>query len=55
MEKKDKKELFQIEVVFFIGLLLIMVTNFFINLYFGLYFVGLSLIALSIFSFKVRG
>ena len=47
-------ELFKIELVFFIGFLIITVTNFLINMYFGLYFIGISLIALSIFQFTFR-
>ena len=48
------KQTFVEEVVFFIGLIIITFTNFMINLYFGLYFVGLMFILYSIFLFRVR-
>lgn len=47
-------ELFRIEIVFLLGFLIIATTNFLINIYFGLYFIGISLIALSIFQFAFR-
>lgn len=49
------KEYFFIETVFFIGLFIVIFTNFLVNLLFGLYFLGLILIAYSIFSFKFSG
>ena len=54
MKKKIASELFKIELVFLLGFLIITVTNFLINLYFGMYFIGISLIALSIFQFIFR-
>ena len=45
---------FIMEMVFFIGLFVIAFTNFLVNLYLGLYFVGFALIAYSIFLFKFR-
>lgn len=47
-------EIFKIELVFLLGFLIIAVTNFLINVYFGLYFIGIALIALSIFQFTFR-
>ncbi|KGN00831.1 hypothetical protein ADU90_12665 [Clostridium botulinum] len=44
---------FVMEIVFFIGLFIIIYTNFKINKYFGLYFLGITLIAFSIFLYKV--
>ena len=46
------KEFFLIEIVFFVGLFIIIFTNFLINLIFGLYSVGFLLIAYAIFTFK---
>lgn len=43
---------FTIEMVFFIGFFIIVFTNFLLNLYLGLYFLGSILIAYSIFLFK---
>lgn len=54
IKKLINNELFQIEVVFLLGFLIIAVTNFLINMYFGLYFIGIALIALSIFQFTFR-
>ncbi|EMS74029.1 hypothetical protein CTER_5114 [Ruminiclostridium cellobioparum subsp. termitidis CT1112] len=48
------KRYFVIEMVFFIGLFIIVFTNFLVNLYLGLYFVGFALMAYSIFLFKFR-
>lgn len=45
---------FAIEIVFFIGLFVIAFTNFLVNLYLGLYFVGFVFMAYSIFLFKFR-
>ncbi|EES49901.1 hypothetical protein CLO_2525 [Clostridium botulinum E1 str. 'BoNT E Beluga'] len=42
----------KIEMIFFIGILIIIFTNFLINLHFGLYSLGFLLIAYSIFLFK---
>jgi hypothetical protein len=49
------KKFFKIEMVFFIGVFIVIFTNFLINLCFGLYSIGFSLIAYSIFSFKFTG
>ncbi|MBN1044904.1 hypothetical protein DVW08_05895 [Clostridium botulinum] len=46
------KKYFKIEIMFFIGIFIIIFTNFLINLHFGLYSLGFLLIAYSIFSFK---
>lgn len=54
LKKKLTSELFKIELVFFIGLSLIITTNFLIHLYFGMYTVGVALIAFSIFQFRFR-
>jgi len=40
------------EMAFFIGLIIIIFTNFLMNFYFGMYFLALILIAYGIFSFK---
>lgn len=45
-------ELFVIEMFFFIGLFIIIFTNFSINMIFGLYFLGFIFIVYSIFLFK---
>lgn len=42
----------KLEVVFFIGFFIIIYTNFLINRLFGMYFLGISLIAYSIYSLK---
>ncbi|NFG65766.1 hypothetical protein FDG50_00370 [Clostridium botulinum] len=42
----------KIEMIFFIGILIIIFTNFLINLHFGLYSLGFLFIAYSMFSFK---
>jgi hypothetical protein len=49
------KEFFLIEMVFFIGIFIIIFTNFLVNLVFGLYFLGVILIGYSIFAFKFSG
>lgn len=43
---------FKLEVVFFIGVLFIVYTNFKINKYFGMYSIGALLISYSIYSLK---
>lgn len=48
-------ELFVMEMVFFIGLAIIIFTNFSVNIKFGLYFLGLILIAFSIFLYRFTG
>lgn len=52
LRKTISNELFIIEIVFFIGLFIIVFTNFCINLFFGLYFLGFIFIAYSVFLFK---
>lgn len=52
---KLTNKLFIMDSLFLCGYLVIAITNFIINKYFGLYFVGISLIALSIFLFKFGG
>ncbi len=46
------KPTFGMEMVFFIGLFIIIFTNFKLNFYFGMYFLGVILIAYSVFLFK---
>ena len=46
------KEFFLIEMVFFIGLFIVIFTNFLINLIFGLYSIGFLCITFAIFTFK---
>lgn len=48
-------DVFIMETVFFIGLSIITYTNFKVNLYFGLYFLGAILIAFSVFLYKFTG
>lgn len=54
IKEKVTSQLFVIELVFLCGFLIIAVTNFIINKYFGLYFLGISFIALAIFQFVYR-
>ncbi|AWZ49803.1 hypothetical protein C3495_05535 [Clostridiaceae bacterium 14S0207] len=53
LKKTILNDIFVMEIVFFIGLIIIIYTNFKISLYFGLYFLGISLISFSIFLYKV--
>lgn len=46
------KDTFSMEAIFFIGLIIIIITNFILNMFMGLYFLGFILIAYSIFLFK---
>jgi hypothetical protein len=55
LKKTIFNDIFVMEIVFFIGIFIIAYTNFKINLYFGLYFVGAILIAFSIFLYKFTG
>ncbi|AWB30045.1 hypothetical protein EXN65_16680 [Clostridium botulinum] len=55
LNKTILNDIFIMEMVFFIGFLIIIYTNFKVNLYFGLYFLGIILIAFSIFLYKFRG
>lgn len=55
IKNKFTSQTFKIELVFLCGFLIIATTNFAINKYFGLYFLGTSLIALSIFQFLTGG
>ena len=55
LKKTIFNELFVMEMVFFIGLAIIIFTNFSVNIKFGLYFLGLILIAFSIFLYKFTG
>lgn len=54
LKKTILNELFIMEIVFFVGFFIISYTNFKVNRYFGLYFIGISFIAYSIFLFKNR-
>jgi len=54
LKKTIFNELFNMEMVFFVGVIMIIITNFNLNLYFGLYFLALILIAYSIFLYKFR-
>lgn len=54
LEKTILDELFMIESLFFIGIFIIIITNFWINKYLGLYTTALFFISLSIFLFKFR-
>jgi hypothetical protein len=54
-KKTVLNDIFVMEMVFFIGLFIIIFTNFSINIKFGLYFLGLILIAFSIFLYKFAG
>jgi hypothetical protein len=59
LNKKDKKDnsnkYLNIEIVFFIGVFIITFTNFLVNFMLGLYFLGLILVAYSIFLYKFNG
>lgn len=48
-------EIFIMECLFFMGVLMILATNFYINILFGMYSLGSSLIGLSIFLYKMIG
>jgi hypothetical protein len=54
-KKTVLNDIFVMEMVFFTGLFIIIFTNFSINIKFGLYFLGLILIAFSIFLYKFAG
>lgn len=54
LEKTILDELFMIESLFFIGIFIIIITNFWINKYLGLYTTALFFISLSIFLFLFR-
>lgn len=54
LEKTILNELFIIESLFFIGIFIIIATNFWINKYLGLYTIALFFISLSIFLFLFR-
>lgn len=54
LEKTILDELFIIESLFFIGIFIIIITNFWINKYLGLYTTALFFISLSIFLFLFR-
>lgn len=51
-DKTIKNDYFIMDIVFFVGFFIITCTNFYLNLYFGLYFLGTELIALSVFLYK---
>gem|GEM_PF-3131813 len=55
LQKTIFNDIFVMETVFFVGLSIIIYTNFMVNLYFALYFLGVSLIAFSIFLYKFTG
>lgn len=52
---KLKNKLFIMDSLFLCGFLIIAVTNFIINKYFGLYFIGIALILYSLFLYKFGG
>lgn len=54
LEKTIFNELVIIESLFFIGILILIITNYLINIYLGMYTLALSCISLSIFLFKFR-
>ncbi|SFA70286.1 hypothetical protein SAMN04488528_100198 [Clostridium frigidicarnis] len=54
LEKTIFNELFVIDVFFFIGIIIVTITNFIINLFFGLYFLGTLFIIYSLFLFHCR-
>jgi hypothetical protein len=47
------KSTFNMEALFFMGLFLIIITNFMINFYLGMYFLGVMFIVYSVFLYKV--
>lgn len=55
IEKTILNDIFIMEIVFLIGIFIIIYTNFRLNIYFGLYFLGVTLIAFSIFLYKFTG
>ncbi|SMC19339.1 hypothetical protein SAMN02745134_00803 [Clostridium acidisoli DSM 12555] len=52
LKKTVFNDIFVMEIVFLIGMFVIVFTNFRVNLYFGLYFLGVIFIAYSIFLYK---
>lgn len=54
IKKTISKQTFVMEIVFFIGILTIIFTNFLLNFFLGMYFLGCIFIAYSIFLYKVR-
>jgi len=54
LKKTIHNEMFVMEMVFFVGLLIIIFTNFYVSVVFGMYFLGFILIAYSVFLFKFR-
>ena len=52
IKKTVSKKYLIIEIVFFIGIFIVIFTNFLINLFFGFYSIGFLLIAYSIFLFR---
>lgn len=55
LSKTILNDIFVMETVFFIGLFIIIFTNFTVNIKFGMYFLGFILIAFSIFLYKFTG
>jgi len=55
IEKTILNDIFIMEIVFLIGVFIIIYTNFQLNIYFGLYFLGVTLIAFSVFLYKSTG
>ena len=53
--KAITKNTFKIEMLFFIGLFIIIVANFLVNYLLGMYFLGVMFIIYSIFLYKVSG
>lgn len=51
--KAITKSTFNMEALFFMGLFIIIVTNFILNFYLGMYFLGAMFIIYSVFLYKV--
>ena len=49
IKKAIKKDTFEKETIFFIGIIIIIFTNFLLNFFLGMYFLGLMFIGYSIF------
>ncbi|WAG54389.1 hypothetical protein LL033_17395 [Clostridium estertheticum] len=53
IKKITNKSTFEMELVFLIGTFIIVFTNFLLNFFLGMYFLGLILIVYSIFIYKL--
>ncbi|MCB2354346.1 hypothetical protein [Clostridium estertheticum] len=53
IKKITNKSTFEMELVFLIGIFIIVFTNFLLNFFLGMYFLGLILIVYSIFIYKL--